>query len=331
MRVKKNRELVILIILIAIFLFGAFYISSRMENQLPQFSIENKSSTGCSIFYEALKKLKLPVERTIKGVQEQDVDSIQFVVPGGSFDINSNEVKNWVKKGGVLVSLSSGNIHVIDYGLPEKIKGSLSLYNYGNGTIIASDINNITNKTLMDKTNSAYELLSEMGSYDKKNIYFNETYLFSQSSNKNLWDYMPLWAKFVAYQFILVLAVYFYYKGRRFGKAIPLYEEVERTENEYLYSASSLYRQAKGYDLILDNYYKNLLNEINSNHENWVEQWEKQHLPSITEARKIYEFMDAEKKRKPKEYILAVAQMERLTDIIKQRRDLYWKTLKKTK
>lgn len=331
MRVKKNRELVIFLILIPIFLFSAFYISSRMDNQLPQFSIENKSSTGCSIFYEALKNLKLPAERTIKGVQEQDTDSIQIVVPGESFDINSNEVKNWVKKGGVLVSLSPSNIHVIDYGLPPKIKGSLSLYKYGKGTIIASDINNITNKTLMDKTNSAYELLSEMGSYDKKNIYFNETYLFSQSSNKNLWDFMPLWAKFVAYQFILVLAAYFYYKGRRFGKVIPFYEEVERTENEYLYSASSLYRQAKGYDLILDNYYKKLLNEINSNHENWVEQWEKQHLPSITEARKIHEFMNSKKKRKPKEYIQAVALMEHLTNIIKQRRDLYWKILKKTK
>lgn len=331
MRVKKNYELVSFLILIPIFLFGAFYISSRMENQLPQFSIENKSATGCSIFYEALKDLKLPVERTIRSVQEQDAANIQLVVPGGDFDINSDEVKNWVKNGGVLVSLSSNNFHMIGYGLSPKIKGSLSLYYYGKGTIIAADVNNITNKTLMDKTNGAYELVSEMGSYDKKKIYFNETNLFSQGNNESLWDYMPIWAKFASYQFIIVLSAYFYYKGRRFGKASPFYEEVERTENEYLYSASSLFRQAKGYDIIVDNYYKKLLNVLNSNHENWLTLWEKEHLPSFTEAKKILEFMAVKKKRKPKEYIQAVALIERLTNIIKQRRDLYWKTLKKTK
>lgn len=331
MRYKKNYEFISFLILIPIFLFGAFYISSRRENNLPLYSIENKSSSGCSIFYEALRDLKLPVERSIKDIQEQDVNNIQLVVPGGDFDINSNEVKDWVKRGGVLVSLSSGNLQFIDYGLLPRVKGKLTLYNYGKGTIIAADINNITNKTLMDNTDGAYELISEMGSYNKEKIVFNETNLFIQNNSKNIWDYMPLWAKFVVYQLILVLAAYFYSKGRRLGKAIPFYEEVERTENEYLYSASSLYRQAKCYDIILDNYYKKLLYELNSNHESLIELWEKESLPSLDEAKKVYEFVSIKKKRKPKEYIQIIALIERLTNIIKQRRDLYWKVLKKAK
>ncbi|MFL0248444.1 hypothetical protein [Candidatus Clostridium stratigraminis] len=328
MRVKKDYQLIIFLILIPIFMFGAFYISSRIGNSLPQFSIENKSNEGCSIFYETLKNLKLPVDRSISTVEIQDINSIQIVVPGGSFDINSSKIKNWVYNGGVLVSLSSGNIHILDYGLLPKIKGGMNIYSYGKGTIIGADINAITNKTLLSNTDGAYELLAEMGSYNKAKIYFNESYLFSQNNNMSLWDYMPLWSKFIVYQLIIALIAFFYYKGKRFGRPLPFYEETERSENEYLHSAAALYRQAKGYDLILENFYKKLLKELNSNHEDWLKLWESKSLPSLKEARRFKEFMDINKKRKPKEYIKAIAIVEHLINIIEQRRESYWKILK---
>lgn len=331
MKVKKNRELIIFLLLVPAFLCTAFYISSRKEGAFPQFSIESKSGTGCSIFYEALKDLKLPVDRTLNTLGTQSEDSIQIIVPGGSFDINSDETKFWVQKGGVLVSLSSANFHTIDYGLPPKVKGSLSIYKYGKGAIIGGDINNITNKELKDKTQGAYELVEEIASYDSKKIYFNENNLYSQTDKIGIWDYLPLWAKFMAYQLVLALAAYFYYAGRRFGKAIPFYEEVERGENEYLFSASSLYRQARAYDLILGNYYRRLLREADTKGEDLLEFWEKEKLPSINEVKRLNEFMNAKVKRKPKEYLQTVAIIERLTYILKQRREIYWKTLKKVK
>lgn len=331
MRAKKDYQLIIFLILIPIFLFGAFYISSRMGNKLPQFSIENKSNEGCSIFYETLKELKLPVDRSISTVEMQNINSIQIVVPGGNFDINSSKVKNWVESGGVLVSLSSGNIHFLDYGVLKAVKGGMNIYSFGKGAIIGSDINAITNKTLLNNTDEAYELLSEMSSFNKAKIYFNESYMFSQNNNISLWDYMPLWSKFIVYQLIIALAAFFYYRGKRFGKPIPFYEEVERSENEYLYSAAALYRQAKGYDLMLEIYYKRLLKELNSNHENWLKFWEGKSLPSLKEARELKEFMDINNKRKSKEYIKAIAIVEHLINIIEQRRESYWKTLKITK
>jgi len=331
MRIKKDYQLIIFLILIPIFLFGAFYIQSRMGNTLPQFSVENKSKDGCSIFYETLKELKLPVDRSISTVEMQDINSIQIVVPGGSFDINSSKVKNWVESGGVLVSLSSGNIHIIDYGVIPKIKGSVNIYSYGKGTIIGADINTITNKTLLNNTDGAYELLSEMGTFNKSKIFFNESYLFSQNNNMSLWDFFPLWLKFTVYQFIIALAAFFYYRGKRFGKPIPFYEETQRSENEYLYSAAALYRQTKAYDLILENFYKKLLNELNSNHENWLMLWERHSLPYLKEARRLKEFMEINEKRKSKDYIKAIAIVEHLINIIEQRRESYWKTLKITK
>jgi hypothetical protein len=93
MKARRSRDLIILLILIPIFLWAAFYISSKMENRIPAYSVINKSSMGYSVFYESLRELGLPVERTLKPVASQDTNSVQIVVPGGSFDINSEETK----------------------------------------------------------------------------------------------------------------------------------------------------------------------------------------------------------------------------------------------
>lgn len=331
MKLKKSRDLIIFLILIPVFLLGAFYISSRREGGMPTYSVINKSSTGCSVFYETLKSLSIPVERTIKPVDKQDTNSVQIVAAGGSLDINSDEIKRWIKDGGALVHLSSGNLHLIDYGLPPEVKGRYSLYRFGKGLVITTDINSITNKAIMADSNEAYELLREVSSYQKKKIYFNEEHLFSAASNKNLWDYIPMWGKFLVYQFVLILVAFFYLKGKRFGKPVTLYEEVERTENEYLYSASALYRQAKCYDLILENYYNKLLKDLNSNHENWLEIWQREKLPLQNQARKVYDFMGSKnRKKKQKEYLQIASIIEKLNSTLMKRRDSYWKTLKKT-
>ena len=330
MKPKKHRELTVFLILIPVFLWASFFVSSRLENKLPAYSVVNKASLGSSVFFESLKELKMPVERTLRPVNTQPVNTVQIVVPGG-FDINDEAVKAWIEDGGVLVHLAAENLHIINYGSKTETKGNVSIYRYGNGVVIASNALDITNKTLMSNTNNAYELLQEIGNYRDRKIYFNEAHLFLKPDKTSLWDYIPLWGRLMIFQFVLSLAAFFYYKGKRFGKAYILYEEAERSENEYLYSASSLYRQAKCYDLIADNYYKNLLKEIKCSHEDWIEYWEREELPSLNKAKQVYEFMNNLKgKRKAKDYIQIVSAIEQLNNIIKKRRDSYWKTLKRT-
>jgi hypothetical protein len=330
MKFKKSRDLIIFLILIPIFLWAAFYISSRMENKLPAYSVMNKASMGYSVFYESLRELKLPVERSLKPVVSQDTNSIQIVVPGGSFDINNEETKAWLNKGGILVHLAPENFRLLDFAVQPEIKDKLVIYKYGRGRVIGYDAFAATNKQLMSNTDNAYELLAEIGKQGNKKIYFNETHLFIAATNKTLWDYVPLWIRFVIFQVIMSLAAFFYYKGKRFGKPIALYEEVERNENEFLYSASSLYRQAKGYDLMAENYYNNLLRELKSNEEEWLEKWEREQLPELSKAKQVHTFMkDMKAKKKPKDYIKIVSYIEQLTNLLEKRRDSYWKALKK--
>lgn len=313
-----NRDLILFVILVPVFLVVSFYISFKVNNKLPDYSVMNKSNQGFSIFYETLEKLNYHVGRTFNSVESINTHDIQIVSDSGNFNINSSNVKNWVKRGGTLVYLSSED-------------GEIHIYKYGRGNVIIYDKSNITNKTLTVDTHKAYELLREMDRYSYRKIYFNEKYLFSADDKTSLWDYIPLSFKYLLYQGVIVLAAFFYYRGKRFGKPVPLYEEVERGENEYLYSAASLYREAKCWDLMIGNYYKDFLNQINCYDENWLQYWKDNQLGLFNQAKRVYEFIHRESGGfKAKECMAIISAIEKLKDIERQRRDSYWKIMKKS-
>lgn len=330
MKKRVSRDLIIFIILIPVFLWFIFQITS-MGNQLPSYSMVNKSKMGLSVFYETLKELNYPVERSLKILTSENEESVQIAVIGGDFDVNDQKVKNWIGSGGTLVFLTNEKYANIDYGVTPEIKGSISLYKYPEGMLIVDNVDNLTNKALIEDTHYAYELLKVINDYSNKEIYFNEAHLYSSSSSKSLWDAIPTEFKYIIYQLLMVLATYIYYKGKGFGKPLPLYEEVERTENEYLYSAASLYRAAGAWGLMLDNYYKNFLKTINCSNEDWIEYWENEKLPALDRAKVVFDFINRnEAKASGKEYIQVVSTIEKLKKIYEKRREVYWKTLKKT-
>lgn len=329
MKVKRNKDLILFVILIPLFLCGAFYASSRMNDQMPSYSVENKSKTGYSVFFEALKKLDLPVDRTLNPLKSYGNGNIQIVAQGGKFDVNSSEVKKWINDGGILVYLTTENRLHNEYDMTPEVKGNLKIYNYHKGSLITMSASYITNKTLTKDTKEAYALLKQINSNNYKKIYFNEAHLFAPADKKSLWDSIPMEIKYIIYQFIIVLCAFLYYKGKRFGKIMPLYDEEERSENEYLHSAASLYRQAKCWDIMAENYYKNFLRQINYSNDEWLDYWERERLPHFGKAKKVYEFMNNTKlKLKVKEYIQIVNIIEQLSNTLNRRRDLYWKDLK---
>jgi hypothetical protein len=330
MKLKTSKELVFLVILIPVFLWAAFFVNSKYESNLPSYSIINKSKIGLSIYFEALQELKMPVERTMTAVESSDINRTQILAKGGTFDINSSEIKNWVESGGTIVYLEPGDLHFIDYGVLPEINGNIFVYKYKKGAVIAANASNLTNKALLTNKTDAWNLLKEIDNYSKSGISFNEFYLFDMSVKASLWDYIPLWGKFIFYQILILAGCIFFYKGKRFGKPVLLYEEVERVENEYLYSAAALYRHAGCYDLIFDSLYNNFLSKLDYNHEDWIEYWEKESLPYINKAKRVYEFVqNRNPKTRRREYLQVLEILGHLESIIDKRRDLHWETLKK--
>lgn len=331
MKARKNKDIIAFIVLIPVFLYLAFLISTKLSGKLPQYSVINRSKTGYSVIYEALRKLNYRCYRVLEPVEQQNTTEFQIVAdPDGSFDINDSSIKAWVNKGGKLLYMSPLNILKPEYGKFSDKEASVITYTYGKGSIILADSNYFMNRTLVKNKKNAYELLKVIDSQRADRLNFNENHLFAKAQARELWDFIPLEARFIIYQFLLVAIAFFYYKGKRFGKPIPFYEEVERDQNEYLYAAAALYKQANCWDIMIQNYYKNFLDNVKGDKQNWLNIWQQKNLPQLKKAVKLKDFMDKEQKHvKKKEYIEIVSILEELTEILKKRRESYWKTVKK--
>ncbi|MDP4178563.1 MAG: DUF4350 domain-containing protein [Bacillota bacterium] len=328
---KLNIEIILLIIVSIIFLIIAVNISSRMNGQLPSYSIENKSNYGGSIFYEAMKKLGYPVEKSLKPIYSEDTSAVQIVIQDGRLDINDEKIKSWIGKGGKLVILMPDYSDDIPYGTIKEndTANNITIYEYNKGFVITAKSKDIANITLTKDTKNAFQLVTKISKYSAKKIYFNENNLYAQ--NSSLWDYIPYSIKIIIYQVIIVLIAYFSFKGKRFGKIEVYAEEEERIENEYLYSAAALFRQAKCWNLMIENYYNSFLKIIRSSDNNWIDFWENEKLPNLNKAKKVYKFIhDNNKKVNSKEYFEMIKILDELIMIAKNRRDIYWKTLKTT-
>lgn len=329
MKQKSNKDLIIFFILITVFLGLALFIQNKTSSNVPAYSTANKTKTGTSVFFEALRELGYSLEKTLKPIENHTIDDLQIVIPSSEFDIQSEAVKEWVNKGGTLLYFTQGDFLFISYGKLIADDDAIMTYEYGKGKVISTNIKHITNGTLLNNKEAAYNVLVKLGEQSYDTIYFNEAYLYMKTEEITLWGSLSPGQKLVFFQLIIVLIGLFYYKGKRFGRPVPLYEEVERVENEYLYSAASLYKHARCWDLIAENYYKNFLKQMNRSHDNWLEYWEENGLPMMDKAKFVYNFMhNGNIKPKSKEYGHIVTLLEQLTSILNKRRDSYWKTLK---
>ncbi|MFW6282051.1 MAG: hypothetical protein ACOC1O_04585, partial [bacterium] len=280
---KKHKSFIIFIIIVPIILYGAFFITERWGTRYPSSSVLNKSYTGCSIFFEVLKELEYPVGRTEKPIESypKNVVQIKVVNTYGGIGINeTDDADKWIENGGILVYLIPGNIFFNLDDLAVEKTGMVDVYKFGDGHIITADLNYFTNSGLIDNQANAYSLLEILDEFEFSKIYFNEANLFAALSKHTLWDTIPLEIKFILYQILISLMAYFYYKGKRFGKPLPYYEEEERLENEYLYSAAALYREAGCWDLMIENYYKDFLKELGQSEDEWLKFWKRECFPS---------------------------------------------------
>jgi len=333
---KVNKNLIFSTCLIVMI---SFFITACSGSPLsPLYSVRNKGNYGYSVFFVTLNELGYPVKRTTIPIEEHNHNSIQIVKDNYNLDINDEKIKEWVEDGGVIVYLTSYDSEGIEYG----VCFDTDVYSYGQGFIICKDASIITNGNMVKSTDEAYELIEQIDRYSYEIIYFNEYHLYSnkkvnENSENNtrirlpdsFWKYIPRTIKIIIFQLILVVIGYFWLKGKHFGKTIPLYEEIERTENEYLFSVAYLYNKAKCTDLILDIYYRSLIKKIPIGYDDWLKYWKEEGLPSYSQAKRICNLMENRKGNLTKnEFISCIHTIEKLKKILDKRRDLYWKTLK---
>lgn len=339
-----NNEFMILMIVIPICIFLGVGIANRSEGTWSNYSINSTARNGYSIIYEALQRLGMDVKGANIPISQMDEEVCQILVESETFE-ESDVLEEWVEAGGLLVYIEKDRETEVEVSY------------IGEGTWIQiGSSKQLTNWYLLEDTEVAYELYQALASYaEGKEIIFNEYYMHSKDA-PNLWDVTPIFLKVTLIELVLWMVLYFWHAGKRFGKVVNLVEEVERTENEYIYAVANLYKKANAWELTLSSYYRELMQKINAltrREENLVEAWEKEQLPDLEMAKKVNQYMEKlygarfhqltnrmdiersfesnpnlgskRKKHNKKEVKQILSMMEHLMKTIDQRREQYWK------
>lgn len=329
MKSRSNKGVIALLFVIPFLLIIAIFIPYLAKNLIPDYSVDNVTRKGCSIFFEALEQIEEARVESEMPIETYNYDTVQVVMPHTNFNINRNGVKDWIKAGGQLVYLQKYDIDEIGYASLEYEDDVVKRYSYGEGKIITCNVNHIINSQLISDRDAAYTLLKQIHTLDYQAIIFNEYYLFVLPEKEGLWDVIPFGIKLILYQMMIIIAAFFYYKGKRFGKTVPLYEEEERSKNEYLYAAANLYRHEKCWDLAIDSYYDYLLHQafrLDFVNKDLYDYWQKLELPEIEKVSQVIEFMKVKnQKHSERKYIHIITIIEELVEIIDTRSELYWK------
>ena len=335
--------------MIPIFLWLSLNFTTDSHKIQKPYSILNKGKIGTSVFYETLKKLDYHVKLVVSDIKQQK-NSVQIVALSDSspkLDINDDQLKEWIKNGGKLIYLTDRLWEdKLNYGskidtYSMNANTEAIVYSYGNGNIILGSTKLIENKTLTKDTEGAYWLLNQIDKLQYEYIGFNEYYQYTSTEKPSLWRDTPNGIKAILFQLLIFAFIIIYYKGKRFGKPKLLYEEVERTENEFIYAVAALYKKGQCREIVLQSFYEELLikakgyfgKEIDIVRENLVELWENENLPELSKVKKVYDFVhyetDRGKKINAKNMLEIILIIERLNQILEKRRESRWKTLKK--
>lgn len=316
------------------------------EKSFKPYTVFNKGEKGVSVIYETLNELGYTSNLILTELESQATSSAQIVIePKRPYkvDLNNENIKNWIKSGGVLIYLIPNWDGILfNYGTETDnyvLNGDkyAKAFSYDKGLLIIGNPEIINNKTLTTNTEGAYWLTAQIDNMDINIINFNEFYHYFEGQKPSLWRDIPTGIKLTIYQLIMVIAIVIYYNGKRFGKVIPLYEEIERVENEYIYSAASLFKKGELREDVILNLYDDFLCSFEdsyrySKYENWISIWEREKLPDMNMARKLYDFignMNDNKKIKAKEMLEIVGIIEHLKKIIDKGREFHWREQKR--
>jgi len=337
------------LILLAIFLWMSMKYSANSQKTQKLYSIFNKGENGISVFYETLKELEYPVKLVTSEISKQN-KSVQIVaMPNSSsvFNINDMETKKWIEKGGSLIYLTDkldeinveyGN-KLDTYGVNEKEMSIV--YEHGKGCLIVGDTNLISNRVLTENTEGAYWLLNQIDKLEYESVGFNEYYKYIDVEKPSLWKDTPSEIRIIIFQIILFVLTIIYYNGKRFGKPVPLYEEVERTENEFIYAVAALYKMGKCKETVLLSFYDDFVlnaatyfeSDIDTVKKRIIELWEKEQLTELSKLKRVHNFMLKEtindRKISSKKMMDIVLMIEHLNKILEKRRETRWIAMKK--
>lgn len=347
MKKRKQSSLVKGILLLGIVIIIVIIINAglqkKKENTAVYYSIRNNSTQGWSALYTTLKRTGLNVKEGFAPLSALKHEDCIIMLEDDA--ITEEEMRSWAKAGGMLVWIREPETLPQDseYVVVEPVGEGMLVY-----------VNNsrlLTNGSLKNATECAYELYKTLNQYAQhKQIIFNEYYLYGQDHRSpTLWQITPDYIKGILIQLLIGGILLIICSAKRLGKAKCLVTEVERQENEYLYSVSNIYRKSQAWDLVLVSFYEKLLHtlrQLNSSEDSLIEIWKEEKLPNLEMAQQVMAYMapiltrneidssvdfketmhrDRRLKLKKKDALKIIEKLFYLMKIVNKRREEYWR------
>lgn len=240
----KHGWLLIIITVAAVVLL--FWLGAGSENESEYTSFSSQPN-GVSLLYDTLRQMQFPVAAGYTPVGAESAAKDVYLVirpddPSPSAMI-IEDMLAWVRRGGRLIYLDNESPSLMDSALSTYASsewGTLSHYSVGLGEVITGYAEDVVNQSLMNDSLYGSMLAYVLEAWEADHIWFAEYYHGYRVSD-NFFARLPAPVKLVVYQMIILAAAYAWYKGKRFGKPVPYYEEIERGENEHIKALARLY------------------------------------------------------------------------------------------
>jgi len=320
---KKRRKWLIPVLVAVSLLLSAVVITSLdLTTEKPYYTIFNYKDMGTSLLHDTLNGMGYNVSPEYQLIgPDSDIHTIRIVIePDYSYyyiaDTDS-DIYQFVNNGGRLISLTNQAPYISKVFERDKgaaliaQNGEFKLYSYGLGEIFIGPAN-ITNAELLINKESGYYVADVIQRWGDKNIYINEAY-HGYMTEPEFWDVVPDYIKNTVYQLVIAGLFIILYLGKRFGRPVPYYEEIEREENEYLIALANVYNKAGNgyiiYETGLERFLKKAAAKFGIVHEGisqtrlsaiLSEEWKERQLPHHDEFLEVLGYTEADFKTKRK-------------------------------
>lgn len=301
---KEANILIIFILVVALYIvFFAITSSNKVGQNYPDYTSFSTKENGLSVLYDTLLYLKYNVKAGYKKVSlNTNVNDIQIIaVPGDTYfdDEEVENILNYVKRGGRVLFLYEGGYCEFDSILIDFFSDTtlnFRFYEYGLGELVTKNVDDLINEVIIEDSKYG-EVVVKLIDYwgNSESVVFNEYYHGFQQSKETLMKALPMKVKVIIYQLIIIACVIVWFLGKRFGKAVLYYEEVEREQNEHIKALAAMFKNAGMGEVIVQSFYNDFIEKASNyfklnqkaTSENILELWVKNQLPHLDVLKQV--------------------------------------------
>ena len=242
MRKTKN-----VLIPAAIVLIAAVFLFFLGRGDGPAYLSTSRGDFGASVLYDTLRHMGFPVGASHRPLTARtDLGDAYLIIAPRSPHVTmemAEAMLEWVYGGGRLIFLDGGvSGRIMDSILtgPGDVREGFILYRHGSGEVLRGGARQVSNRSLANDPGPGRVIYETISDWDAERVRFGDFYHGAHAPETMLGG-LPFIVQLVLLQLSFAAAAAIWHLGKRFGKPIPLYEEAEREENEYLRALARLY------------------------------------------------------------------------------------------